>query len=82
MAITSTDVRRLLAADPDATLVLIQGHTAVITAQQADSADYRGALAVITRAELLERTGGTDLSEHELAEQAAILDATVSELGG
>ena len=43
---------------------------------------YRGALQVITRDELLEQAGGEQLSDRELAEQAAALDMAVSELGG
>ena len=43
----------------------------------------RGALEVISRAELLQRTeGATELGDAELSAQAAALDTAVSELGG
>lgn len=82
MMISSEDVAQLLEAGPDAVLVLIEGRAEVIGSDELDSADYLGALEVISRSALLERTGGTDLTEHELKEQAANLDAAVSELGG
>jgi hypothetical protein len=83
MTISADDVRRLLTnEDPDAVLVLIEGRTEVIGQQDTDSAQYRGALQVITRDDLLHRIGGSDLSDRTMEEQAAILDATVSELGG
>jgi NADH:ubiquinone reductase (H+-translocating) len=83
MTIATEDVRRLLAAGSDAMLVLLEGRTEVIDAAEADDDAHRGALQIISRADLLERTGGNaEPSKHELAEQAAALDAAVSELGG
>ncbi len=85
MTIERDDVRRLLDADADddAVLVLIEGRALVIGRSELDDDAHRGALQVISRAELLERVGrGTDLSEDDLTRQAAILDAEVSELGG
>ncbi len=82
MTITSDDVRSLLDADADAVLVLLEGRAQVVAGGDLDDEAHRGALEVISRADLVERTGGTDLSEHELAEQAGTLDATVTELGG
>lgn len=80
--ISTDDVRRLLQSDDkDAVLVLVEGRTEVIGAGQLASEPYRGALEVISRDDLVNRVG-QDPSEHELAEQAAILDAAVSELGG
>jgi hypothetical protein len=82
MTISTDDVRRLLhAEDKDAILVLVEGRTEVIGAGRLASADYRGALEVITRDDLVNRLGA-DPSEHELAEQAAALDTAISELGG
>ncbi|GAB3220488.1 hypothetical protein [Mycolicibacterium hippocampi] len=81
MTISTDDVRRLLDADDDSVLVLIEGRVEVITGGEIDDEKHRGALEVISRAALLERTGGTDLSDHELTEQAAALDTEVSELG-
>jgi hypothetical protein len=82
MTISSEDVRRLLRAEMSAVLVLLEGRTEVVAANELDSDAHRGALEVISRQDLLKRTGGTELSEHELAEQAAALDTAVSELGG
>lgn len=82
MSISTDDVRRLLAAnDADAVLVLVGGRTAVIGASQLASEQYRGALEVISRDDLTKRLGDAP-SEHDLAEQAALLDTAVSELGG
>jgi hypothetical protein len=83
MIVTPDDVKRLLQADdPEAVLVLIEGRTEVISQRETDSPQYRGALQVVSRDELVKQVGGTELSDHDLAEQAARLDATVSELGG
>jgi NADH:quinone reductase (non-electrogenic) len=83
MTISSDDVRRLLQAGEDSSLVLIEGRTEVITTEQRNSDAYLGAFDVISRGELLERTGGkTQVADSELAAQAAALDAAVSELGG
>lgn len=80
--ISSDDVEKLLDAGPSALLVLIEGRAEVIGSDELDTDEYLGALEVISRVALLERTGGTDLTDHELEEQAAALDAEVSELGG
>lgn len=83
MSITAGDVRRLLGAgDTDAVLVLIEGHTEIIPAEELTFPAYRGALQVASRQELVARTGTTDLSDHELEEQAANLDVAVRNLGG
>jgi hypothetical protein len=83
MTISVDDVKRLLeVSDPDAVLVLIEGRTEVIAQRETDSPEYLGALQVISRDDLIRQVGGDELSDHELAEQAARLDATVSELGG
>lgn len=82
MVISGDDVKQLLEAGPEATMVLIEGRTEVIGTDELDTEEYRGALEIISRSDLLDRTSGTDLSDHELAEQAATLDAAVTELGG
>ena len=83
MTISTDHVRRLLAADDDALLVLIEGRAEVIPREALDDDAFRGAMEVISRAELLERTGGaTDLDEAGMATQAAALDTEVTELGG
>ncbi|WP_395307783.1 hypothetical protein V4U86_20610 [Mycobacterium sp. AMU20-3851] len=83
MTISTDDVRRLLAAtDADARLVLIEGRTEVLPAAALDSDQYRGALTCASRQEMIDRLGSTEPTEHELAEVAAGLDATISNLGG
>ncbi|MCG7596431.1 hypothetical protein ACXYX3_13895 [Mycobacterium sp. C3-094] len=83
MTVTSEHVRELLAADSDAVLVLIGGHAEVVSGTEVGDDAHRGALEVISRADLLERTGGTTrLDDSELAAQAAALDTAVTELGG
>ena len=82
MTISTDDVRRLLAAEAaDAVLVVVEGRTEVIGASQLASEEYRGALEVISHDDLVKRLGDAP-SEHDLAEQAALLDTAVSELGG
>ncbi|CDP86249.1 MULTISPECIES: hypothetical protein [Mycolicibacterium] len=82
MTISADDVRRLLASDvADAVLVLIQGHTEVVPAGELESDDYRGALRVASRSDLIKQAGGVQLSEKQMAEEAAKLDSEISNLG-
>jgi hypothetical protein len=81
MTISTDDVGRLFQSDePDSVLVLVEGRTEVIAARRLASEEYLGALEVISRGELVKRLGPAP-SEHDLAEQAALLDTEVSELG-
>jgi hypothetical protein len=81
MTISIDDVRRLLlSTEPDSVLVVVEGRTEVIAAGQLASDQYRGALEVISRDDLTRRLGDAP-SEHDVAEQAALLDTAVSELG-
>ena len=80
--VTADDVRRLLAAGPDAVLILVEGRVDVVAPAELDTEPYRGALQIITREELVHGAGGEQLSEREIKEQAAELDSAVSELGG
>lgn len=83
MVISADAVKQLLDSDdPEAVLVLIEGRAEVVTPREIDSPQYRGALEVVSRDELIKRTGGAELSERDLEEQASLLDSTVSELGG
>lgn len=82
MTISADDVRALLAADNDAVLVVVEGRAAVVSAADLESEQYRGALQVATRAELIDRAGGSQLSEREVLELANALDSAVSEMGG
>jgi hypothetical protein len=81
--ISADDVRRLLEHDdPEAVLALIEGRIEVVSPRQTESPEYRGALQVISRDDLLQRIGAQDLSDRVIEEQAAILETTVAELGG
>jgi hypothetical protein len=80
--ITADNVRQLLAGHTDSVLVLVEGRVSVIDPAALDTEEYRGALQVITRDELVEQAGGEQLSERELLEQAAALEMAVDELGG
>lgn len=83
MTISIQDLRRLLDAGPDATMVLVEGRTKIITAGGADTDANRGALEIISRAALLDRMGGaTAPSDAELSAQANALETAVTELGG
>jgi hypothetical protein len=80
--ISTDDVRRLLQAEgKDAVLVVIEGRAEVISGGQLESEQYRGALEVVTRDDLVGRVGAQP-SDRELEEQASTLDAEVSQLGG
>ncbi|MGE2714069.1 hypothetical protein ACQI4L_08430 [Mycolicibacterium litorale] len=82
MTISADDVRRLLGTDGEAVLVLIEGRVEVVTAGQLGSPDYQGALEIISRDELLKRTGGAEPDDRAIEEQAAALNTAVDELGG
>jgi hypothetical protein len=82
VTISTDDVRRLLTAEEaDAVLVVVEGRTEVIASRQLASDQYRGALEVISRDDLTRRLGDAP-SEHDVTEQASLLDTAVSELGG
>jgi hypothetical protein len=79
--ITPDDLKQLLAAEQkNATMVLVEGRIEVIGAGQLASSEYRGAVEVISREDLVKRLGGSP-SDHEVAEQAGVLDAAISDLG-
>ncbi|MBB3600931.1 hypothetical protein FHT40_000564 [Mycolicibacterium sp. BK556] len=80
--ITADNVRQLLDSEIDAVLVLVEGRIHVIDPAALGTDEYRGALQVITREELIEQAGGEQLSDRELLEQAAALEMAVDELGG
>ncbi len=82
ITVTADDVRRLLASqDEDAALVALEGRIEVATPAELNSADYRGALQIATRQDVVQRAGGARLSDREPAEQAEDLDTTVRNLG-
>ncbi|MEV6715159.1 hypothetical protein AB0M48_24350 [Lentzea sp. NPDC051208] len=83
MTIDEDDLRRLLDSGlPDATLVLVEGRTEVVSARDLDTDAFRGALQVTTREDLLARFDGPDVTEPELERIAATLGSTVDNLGG
>ncbi len=82
MTVESAQVRQLLDADDDAVLVLLEGRTEVLAADELSDDAHRGALRIISRADLLERAGTATPSDAELAEIAAALDVETTELGG
>jgi hypothetical protein len=83
MTVTPDDVRALLSDDdPTAVLVLVEGRTEVVPAESLDTADYRGALRIASRDDVIDRTDGEEPSEHDLAERAAALNAEIDNLGG
>lgn len=63
-------------------MVLIEGRVEVRTPAELGSPDCRGALHIASRRELLDRAGGSELSDREAAEQAETLDTAVRNLGG
>lgn len=79
--ISADDIRELLSGEPDAVLVVVGGRTSVVGPAALDAQAYRGALQVISRSELLARSGER-LSDREITEQAAALDTAFTELGG
>ena len=80
--ISAGDVGALLRAGPEAVLVVVGGRASVIEPAQLEDDAFRGALQVVTRAELISQVGAEELSDRALTEQAAVLDSAVSELGG
>ena len=82
MTVSAADVRRLLdCQDERAVLVAIEGRIDVAAPADLESPDYRGALQIATRQEVVQRAGGTQLSDRELAEQAEELDTALRNLG-
>ncbi|OBB39801.1 hypothetical protein [Mycobacterium sp. 852002-51961_SCH5331710] len=80
--ISTEDVRALLQSEEkNAVLVVVEGRVDVIGAGRLASAEYRGALEVVSREDLVNRIGETP-SDREIEEQAAQLDTAVTELGG
>lgn len=80
--IAAGDVRRLLDAGEDAVLVVLAGRAEVVEPAELRDETHRGALEVISRAELIRQAGSERLSDDQLVEQAAALDTAVTELGG
>lgn len=83
MAIPIEDLRALVeSARQDAALVHVAGRYVVAGPDELGSDGLRGALTVVTRADLLERLGGRPVTDHELEPVAATLGAAVDNRGG
>ena len=83
MTIDAEDLRRLLASDlPDAVLALTEGRLDVVLADDLDADDYRGALLVLSREELLARSGGLPVTDEQLERIASTVGSAVDNLGG
>ncbi|MFJ6674445.1 hypothetical protein ACIQMJ_25355 [Actinosynnema sp. NPDC091369] len=83
MTVKASDLRELLTSDlPDPNLVLIEGRLEVIQVDDLDTDDFRGAMLLLSRAELLARGVDEDSPDTELERQAATISTAVNELGG
>ncbi|PSL56713.1 hypothetical protein B0I31_103467 [Saccharothrix carnea] len=83
MTVKASDLRDLLTSDlPDPTLVLIEGRLAVVKVDDLDTDRFRGALLLVSRAELLGRGVDETSPDGELERQAATISTAVNELGG
>lgn len=83
MALAADDLRRLIDSDlPDASLVLVEGRLDVVKADDLDLDPYRGALLVVSREELLARSGGLPVTDARLDQIAATVGSAVDNLGG
>lgn len=82
VTVNADDVRRLLdCPDEQAALVAIEGRIDIVSPARLASPDYRGALQIATRREVLGRAGGARPPERVLAEQAEELDTALRNLG-
>jgi len=80
--ITADHVRELLRSpDRDPRLVLLEGRVRVVTAEEAGTDRYRGAVEVVSRDDLADRLGPGEPTERDLESLAARLEAVVAELG-
>ncbi|MEG8278938.1 hypothetical protein [Streptomyces sp. AHA2] len=80
--ITPEQIKDLLESDADEpVLVVVAGAAEVVPASALETDDYRGALEIASRKDLLTELDGEVPSRHELEEIAARLDASVTRLG-
>ena len=83
MTVKASDLRVLLTSDlPDPNLVLIEGRLEVIQVDDLDTDRYRGAMLLLSRAELLARGVDETSPDDVLERQAATISTAVNELGG
>lgn len=80
--ITTEHLRALLDAEEGGTTIgLVEGRIVVIPAGGLDTDEYRGALEVIDRDELVDRLGD-DPTDDRVGDEAAALTAAVHLIGG
>ncbi|MEV0675068.1 hypothetical protein AB0I60_00955 [Actinosynnema sp. NPDC050436] len=83
MPVHVADLRRLLDSDlPDAALVLVADRLEVVMQEDLDADRYRGATLVVSRDELLCRTGGLPVTEDRLAQTAQVLSGALDRTPG
>ncbi|MEU4740832.1 hypothetical protein AB0G02_10235 [Actinosynnema sp. NPDC023658] len=83
MTVKASDLRELLTSDlPDPNLVLVEGRLEVVQVDDLDTDPFRGAMLLVSRAELLSRGVDENSSDDELERQAAAVSTAVNELGG
>lgn len=78
--ITPDHVRSLLGRE-DGSIVLIEGRVDVVDAEQLDSDALRGAIEIVSRADLGERLG-SDPTDQQVDQQAGALSVAVQQIGG
>ncbi|AWB90873.1 hypothetical protein [Aeromicrobium chenweiae] len=79
--ITADHVRSLLDAGPGATIGLIEGRVEVISAEQADTDAYLGALTVIAQDDLADELG-EDPTDEQISAEAEALTTQAQQIGG
>ena len=83
MTVKASDLRELLTSDlPDPNLVLIEGRLEVVQVDDLDTDPLRGAMLLLSRAELLARGVDENSPDDELERQASAVSTAVNELGG
>ncbi|MFD1145743.1 hypothetical protein [Saccharothrix hoggarensis] len=83
MTVKARDLRALLESDvADPNLVLIEGRLEVVPVDDLDTDRLRGAMLLVSRAELLGRGVDEQSSDDDLERQAAAISTAVNELGG
>ncbi|MFE2752817.1 hypothetical protein ACFXGA_12555 [Actinosynnema sp. NPDC059335] len=83
MTVKASDLRALLASDvPDPTLVLVEGRVEVVKVDDLDTDGLRGAMLLVSRAELLGRGVDESSPDDALEREAATISTAVNELGG
>ncbi|MFV0138124.1 hypothetical protein ACLGIH_34065 [Streptomyces sp. HMX87] len=80
--IRAEHIEALLGSDADdATLIVTAGTAVVVPASALDSEQYRGALEIVSRHDLVTRLHAGAPSRRDLEEIAARLDTAVTRLG-